>query len=79
VELGNTPTETLAYTNEKNVFVSLLSDAQTLLDSINAKLRTTHKSVNVVSAETLELCQPGLNHLFSSLSIPSRMLKQSAY
>lgn len=53
VELGSTPTETLAYTNENNVFVSLLFYAKTLLGSTNAELRTTYKSVNVVSAETV--------------------------
>lgn len=53
MKLGNTPNETLACTNGNNVFVSLLFDAQTLLSSTNAELRTTYKSVNVVSAETL--------------------------
>lgn len=53
VELGNTPTEALAYTNENNVLISLLFDPQTLLGSTNAELKTTYKSVKVASAETL--------------------------
>lgn len=37
---GNTSTETLAYTNENNIFISLLFGAENLVRNTNGELRT---------------------------------------
>lgn len=39
VDHGNTSTETLAYTNENTIFISLLFGAENLVCSTNAELR----------------------------------------